>query len=57
MVDRQWLGDFALAVLLVLPFAALAGPQPALRHQSASPFVQMTGSDRLAGSGRVSLIG
>ena len=57
MVDRQWLGDLAFAVLLVLPLAALARPQPPMHHQTAAPFAKATASDRLAPSGRVSLLG
>lgn len=57
MVDRQWLGDFALAVLLVLPLAALARPQPPSHHSADTPFAKVRAADRLAASGRVSLLG
>lgn len=42
MINRQLLGDFALAVALVLPTAAFAGSQLPDRHSvavSASPVV------------------
>lgn len=57
MVDRQWLGDLALAVLLVLPLAALARPQPPSHHPADTPFAKVRAADRLAASGRVSLLG
>ena len=57
MVDRQAVGDLALAVLLALPLAALAKSQPAPHHRSASvPAVQVAAADRAPG-GRMSLLG
>lgn len=57
MVDRQWLGDLAFAVLLVLPLAALTQPQPTFHRPVAAPFAKAAAPDRLAPSGRVSLLG
>jgi hypothetical protein len=59
MVDRHWLGDLGLAVLLALPFAAFAVPQPtATPATSAAPIHARTAAaDRLAGGRRISLLG
>jgi hypothetical protein len=35
MIDRQWLGDVGLAVLLVLPTAALMWPSPSVSPTDA----------------------
>ena len=35
MINRQWLGDVALAVLLAVPTAALSRPQAAVPKHSA----------------------
>jgi hypothetical protein len=57
MVDRQSVGDLALAVLLALPLAAIAKSQPASPHQTASAgAVQIAAADRTPG-GRMSLLG
>jgi hypothetical protein len=57
MVDRQSVGDLALAVLLALPLAAIAKSQPASPHQTASAgAVQIAAADRTPG-GRMSLFG
>ena len=42
MIDRQMLGDVGLAVLLVLPSAALARPEPAASDNNArsAPIVE-----------------
>jgi len=57
MVDRQSVGDLALAVLLALPLAAIAKSQPASPHQTASAVaVQIAAADRTPG-GRMSLLG
>ena len=57
MVDRHTFGDFALAVLLVLPLAGLAKPQTVLHHQSAKPAAISTASADRSPSGRISLLG
>jgi hypothetical protein len=57
MFDRHWLGDIALAVLLVLPLAGLARAQPIIHHPAAATHaVSITTADRLP-EGRVSLLG
>ena len=57
MVDRQWLGDLSLAVLLALPLAALARPQPTIPHRTSSAAAKVAVADRLPGNGRISLLG
>jgi hypothetical protein len=59
MVDRQWLGDLGLAVLLALPFAAFAAPQPTPppKNAAAPMHAQTAAADRLAADGRISLLG
>jgi len=58
MVDRHWLGDLSLAVLLVLPLLALARP-----HASETKAFAATHSgkvavvDRVPGNGRIGLFG
>ncbi|MEA3058718.1 MAG: hypothetical protein QOE50_130, partial [Sphingomonadales bacterium] len=54
---RHWLGDIALAVLLVLPLAGLARTQPITRHHVAkTDAVSITTADR-SPEGRISLFG
>jgi len=56
MVDRQAVGDLALAILIALPLAALAKSQPSLQHQAASqPSVAVATADR-SPPGRISLL-
>jgi hypothetical protein len=57
MFDHQWLGDIALAVLLVLPLAGLARTQPiSLHHVATTHAVSITTADR-SPEGRISLLG
>jgi hypothetical protein len=57
MFDRHWLGDIALAVLLVLPLAGLARAQPITPHPAATTHaVSITTADR-SPEGRISLLG
>ena len=58
MVDRQAVGDLALAVLLALPVAAFAKSQPAPHHHhtASAATVQIAAADRTPG-GRMSLLG
>lgn len=57
MFDRHWLGDIALAVLLVLPLVGLARVQPTTHHPVATTHtVSITTADRLP-EGRISLLG
>ena len=58
MVDRHWLGDIGLAVLLALPLVALALPQPVVHKPNVTPAAaKITNADRLPGNGRISLLG
>jgi len=57
MVDRQYFGDLALAVLLALPLAGLAKPQTVIHHQVVKPAaISPPAADRAPG-GRVSVFG
>ena len=42
MIDRQWIGDLGLAILLALPTAALSRPQPAIPEKvaAATPLIE-----------------
>jgi hypothetical protein len=55
MVDRHMLGDLGLAVLLALPLAALAWPQPAAKHPPDAS--QALASAQAPVAGRISLLG
>jgi hypothetical protein len=55
MVDRHWFGDLSLAVLLTLPAAALAWPQPVPKQTAAS--ARTVASVPLHPNGRISLLG
>ena len=58
MVDRHWLGDIGVAVLLALPLVALARPQPVVhKHITTPAAAKVTTADRLPGNGRISLFG
>jgi hypothetical protein len=58
MVDRRWLGDLSLAILVALPLMALAWPQTEAPKSSASvPALSVGQTDRLPGNGRISLFG
>ena len=56
MFDRHWLGDLAIAVLLALPLAALARPQPVAHHPAAKSAISVAAADRSPG-GRIGLLG
>jgi hypothetical protein len=60
MLDRRWIGDLSLAILLALPLAAFARPQPVIPTEkiaAASP-VTLAATDRLSpANGRISLLG
>ena len=56
MVDRHWLGDLSLAVLIALPLVALAWPTPSAPNAPSSA-VSVGQPDRLPGNGRISLLG
>lgn len=57
MVDRQYFGDLALAVLLALPLAGLAKPQSVAHHPVAKPAAIATASADRSPEGRISLLG
>ena len=57
MIDRRWLGDLGLAVLLALPFAALAQPLPVEKGTHASKMASTVSSDSVQAHGRISLLG
>ena len=56
MLDRHWLGDLSLAILVALPLVALAGPtcKAQLRLVARS---QHPAGDRLPGNGQIGLLG
>jgi hypothetical protein len=57
-IDRHWLGDIALAILLALPLIAFARPHASVpKQQFASGAVHLATADRLPGNGRISLLG
>ncbi len=56
MPDRQWLGDFALAVLLALPLATLAKAQPQASHHAAK-VSRVALAVEVGPAGRMSLLG
>ena len=57
MPDRQWLGDIALAVLLVLPLVGLVRAQPASHYPTTeAASVSVAAADR-APAGRIGLLG
>jgi hypothetical protein len=56
-LDRHWLGDLGLAVLIALPLAGLALPRPVPAKARASyPAVNLATADQLPGNGRISLL-
>ena len=58
MLDRRWLGDLSLAVLVALPLVALAWPQSEVTKSSITSSALSVGQvDRAPGNGRISLIG
>ena len=57
MVDRQWLGDLSLVVLLALPLAALASQTSAHRATASSSAHSLASADRLPGAIPIGLLG
>ena len=58
MLDRRWLGDLSLAILVALPMVALAWPQADVPKSSLSaPALSVGQSDRSPGNGRIGLLG
>lgn len=58
MLDRRWFGDLGLAILLVMPIASLALPQPASSQpKTAAVMAKASTANRIAATGRISLLG
>ena len=58
IIDRHLFGDLSLAVLLALPLAALAHPQPLHLKAVAAPVAaQVATAEHSPGAGRISLLG
>lgn len=59
MIDRQFIGDIGLAILLALPTALLARPVPlAPQGHAYSPLVQKAAmAEHSPASARISLLG
>jgi hypothetical protein len=58
MFDRHWLGDVSLAILIALPFAALAQPHATV-HKSGLQVraATLTAASTVPTNGRISLLG
>jgi len=58
MVNRHWLGDLSLAILLALPLAALAQPRASVADRNAViAAAQLSIASAVPSNGRVSLLG
>ena len=57
MVNRHWLGDLSLAVLLALPLAALAQPRANIGNDHTSVGAQVPAASPVSSHGRISLLG
>ena len=58
MLDRRWVGDLSLAILIALPLVALAWPQAEVPESSiSSPALSVGQTDRAPGNGRIGLLG
>ena len=58
MVDRHWLGDVSLAILLALPLAALAQPDASLhKPAAAASAAKLTVANTAPSNRRISLLG
>jgi hypothetical protein len=57
MVDRHLLGDLGLAILIALPIASLTLPLPTSQNSGAPSAAKIGHADRIATSGRISLLG
>jgi hypothetical protein len=53
MIDRQWLGDVGLAVLVVLPTAALMWPSPTVSPPAALPHLQQPAKAKVAAQSQI----
>jgi hypothetical protein len=57
MVDRQWVGDLARAIMLALPLAFLARPAAATINSISSHYGVHAAATHIAASGRISVLG
>ncbi len=58
MVNRQWLGDVSLAILLALPLAALAQPHASFGERNAlAAGSHLSSTSTVPSNGRISLLG
>lgn len=58
MVDRHWLPDFTLAIVLALPLLGVAGAGATAQKGASVPAAaKVTFVERLPGTGRISLLG
>ena len=58
MVNRHWLGDLSLAILLALPLAALAQPRASIgSHAGSVAAAQVPAASPVSSHGRISLLG
>jgi hypothetical protein len=58
MVDRHWLRDISLAILVALPFAAIAQPQASLHKPDApATSAKLSVATTAPTNDRISLLG
>jgi len=57
MVDRQWIGDLARAILLALPLAFIARPAAATINSVSSHYGVHSAAKHIVSSGRISVLG
>jgi hypothetical protein len=58
MVNRHWLGDLSLAILLALPLAALAQPRASSGNRDRLvTAAQVPAASPVSSHGRISLLG
>ena len=58
MVNRHWLRDVSLAILLALPFAVLAQPRASLADRETMHAAgQLSVASTVPSNGRISLLG
>jgi hypothetical protein len=56
MLDRHWMGDVSLAILLALPFVAFAQPRATVQQGKLSS-TQHSLVSKAPSNGRISLLG
>jgi hypothetical protein len=57
MVDRHWLRDVSLAILLALPVAAVALPHVSVPKSPTHSAAKLSVASSLPATGRISLLG